>query len=800
MIRFGTIFYLIFCSCLCLAQTQANAASESSTVADEELKHLLSLTLKDLSSVIVVTAPNEAFANNETSEFMLQQQSDIASVNTVIGNLPGVLVNEGGVYGFDDWSTTIFIRGFQNSLAIQQIGTTIDGIPNGNSNYSGGAKANRFIDIQNLKGVKIWQGSADIASRSYEALGGTLDFMTQDPEYEERYRISTSVGQDEARKIYLRYDTGEFMDDTRAWVSVSHAESTDWINQSAENDRQHVATKIISEFENIKLTGYISYEEVLEHNYQRITLDQFEANPDWDRLTADWTGLPWVDQVYRKAWSTIRDNLFTYLRADFDQGDVKLKASGYYHYNDGFGGFAPPYIVDVRDDGAGGNSELSLNPVTVESLDSFGRIQFVDANGIALSPTPGCVSSITFPYGGAGPEYDPACYSAGAIPVSTIRHTNYHKERIGFIGDVEWVKNIGNYENTLRSGIWYEYYKREESRDWHKIIDSEVGPEFVHNPYWSQFDWEADVDTFSYYIEDSLDFGPLLASIGVRQFFVDLEQEDKFNGDIVSVGSDSDLLLSGGLIIRTPVEGLELFGGYAENFAAIKDTVLERRGADLQDIEPETSTAIDIGLRYFGKRIGGAITFYNIEFDSSITKIAADSPAGISFLLPSTTFLNAGGFESEGVEVFANYLASEAITLYLSYTHNQSRYLGSGNELIDQSIGVTPGNTVFGSVENMFVLSGNWSISNHHDLGVSTKFVDERWLDPENTQRIDDYIVTDFYLAMNGGALSESLRSVNMRLTVNNVTDERYIGGVSEGWGGWIGGARAAVLSITMDI
>lgn len=130
---------------------------------------------------IVVLGKAAVFANNAVSDSMIAQQAPITSVTAVIDNLPGVSVQEGDTFGFDDWSTTISIRGFQTSLADQQIGMTIDGMPNGNSNYGGGAKANRYIDSANLGGVNVSQGTADIASRSNEALGGTLDFQTADP-------------------------------------------------------------------------------------------------------------------------------------------------------------------------------------------------------------------------------------------------------------------------------------------------------------------------------------------------------------------------------------------------------------------------------------------------------------------------------------------------------------------------------------------------------------------------------------------------------------------------------------------
>ena len=118
---------------------------------------------------VTVVGLKVSYANNVTSESMLQQQSAMTSALSVVDNLPGVLINEGDTFGSDDWSTTVSIRGFQLSLDEQQVGITIDGIANGNSNYGGGAKANRYIDTENLQAVVVAQGTADISSRSNEA-------------------------------------------------------------------------------------------------------------------------------------------------------------------------------------------------------------------------------------------------------------------------------------------------------------------------------------------------------------------------------------------------------------------------------------------------------------------------------------------------------------------------------------------------------------------------------------------------------------------------------------------------------
>jgi outer membrane receptor protein involved in Fe transport len=83
---------------------------------------------------VVVMGQSRTFANSSATQEMQNQVSAASSVLGAIDYIPGVMVNEGDAFGGDDWSTTISIRGFQVSLDEQQLGTTIDGIPNGNRN------------------------------------------------------------------------------------------------------------------------------------------------------------------------------------------------------------------------------------------------------------------------------------------------------------------------------------------------------------------------------------------------------------------------------------------------------------------------------------------------------------------------------------------------------------------------------------------------------------------------------------------------------------------------------------------
>ena len=65
-----------------------------------------------LETVSVVAEEPRIFARNIVADPMRLQQSNITSVTSVVDNLPGVSIQEGDAYGFDDWSSNVAVRGF----------------------------------------------------------------------------------------------------------------------------------------------------------------------------------------------------------------------------------------------------------------------------------------------------------------------------------------------------------------------------------------------------------------------------------------------------------------------------------------------------------------------------------------------------------------------------------------------------------------------------------------------------------------------------------------------------------------
>ncbi len=719
---------------------------------------------------VIVSAKKTTFANNATDTTMLDQEPDASSVLSVIDNLPGIFVSEGGVLGSDDWSTTLSIRGFTVGLSEQQIGMTIDGLPNGNSNYGGGAKANRYIDSENLMRAEVSQGTADIASPSNEALGGTINFVTSDPEEEQRFWASISMGENNAQRYFFRYDTGEFAEGTSAYFSYSNQSNDAWIGDAGGTTRDHFAAKIVSEQDEWKFTGRLSWDDTHENNYQRISLAQFEEDPDWDRLTDTITGIPYIDQVYRPAWGTLRENWFAYVKAEYKGENLDFSISPYFHKNSGRGDWAPPYMNiitggDVQENGTVYGGSVAASYV------------YSDSNGNPLAPIAGCTATLTFPYGGGAPANNPACYADGAVPNASYRHTHYGKKRYGATADAAY--RLGDI-NTIRVGAWWENSDRDEWRDWHRIIDPNVGIEFDNVAYWRQYDRSFETETLMLYAEDTVELGALTLRGGVKKYYVDLTRTDNFGNEAdMGLESNSDILFTAGAIFNV-TDDFEIFGGFAQNFAAIKDGVIEGRASEtnpnVPDLEGETADNFDVGFRYSNDWLRATVTGYYVKFNNRITFVSAGDPVdGVDYLEEGEgTYLNVGGIESKGIEASVSINFAQYWNLYSSLTLNDSQYTETTAEVVE-------GNKVALAPE--FQLVG--TLSYYKDgvrAGVSAKHVGERYGDFGNTQELPSFTLVDAWV---GYSLDEGvipgIQGIDVSLNVSNLTNKNYLGGGTPG-------------------
>jgi iron complex outermembrane receptor protein len=725
---------------------------------------------------VSVVAKKLSHANHEIDVKMAQQQSSITSVLALMDNLPGISINEGDAFGGDDWSTSITMRGFSIDGNQQQLGMTIDGIPNGGSNYGGGAKANRYLDSENMETIQVSQGTSDISSASLDALGGTFNFVSAMPAFEKTTKFALTKGDHDATRYFVRHDTGLLFDNTYAYASYSSTSTSRWVGEGSNGGmaREHAEFKFVTELGQLNITGRLSYDDADEDNYNSVSKTQFDQSPDWDQLTWNWTGVPHFDQMFAEGWSTLRENTLGYLKFEYDiSSTMGFQISPYMHNNTGRGDWIPPYLVSAVNT----QGEPTTEGGTIDS-----QYGFTDQLGNPLAPSTGCTDNLAYPWD-SGPELAPSCYDRSAVPVMSYRHTHYKKSRLGMTANFDWSIGI----NDISLGLWTETTDRDESRDWHKVIDARVYHHFDETPYWTQYSNSFQTDTLKLYAQDTLDFGDLTVNLGMQKYFVDVEKYDNFTKSVTGeVNSDSDVLLSTGVIYRVN-DTTEVFAGYSENFSAIKDGVLERDSSTLNEIEPETAENIDVGVRYNNENIDFSATYYSISFDNRITFISPGSDtSGIDYSIGTNgTYLNVGGIDSTGFEISASYRFNENWDIYSSYTNNDSTYVGNAP-------GFESGSKVIDSVDDMFVLSTNYTLESFR-LGLSAKYTGERG-------DADSYTVVDFNAGYGANIDSNVFKSFDLAFVVNNLTDESFLStGTGNGTAFFIGAPRTASMTLAVS-
>ncbi len=295
-------------------------------------------------SSVVVTSQAVSFTNNVLPPVMLKFQAPLSSVVDAVNVLPGVNVTPGGVFDSDVWSFGITLRGFTQN----QLGFTIDGLPNGATDYSGGTLPNRYLDPENLRRITVSQGTADISSPSDQALGGTLNYYSNDPSMKRHLRIDYSTGSWNAQREFVRYDTGAlFNGNTYGYISFSNTFNKRWMGTgtNGHTSRVHMDSKLISYLsDNLTMTAIASFDHAYENNYNSVTLAQFQQDPNWDHLTWNWTGKPYVDQNFVEPWNTVRTNVLAGVKFEYIPNEnSRYSFYPYYHFQEGTGGWLPPY-------------------------------------------------------------------------------------------------------------------------------------------------------------------------------------------------------------------------------------------------------------------------------------------------------------------------------------------------------------------------------------------------------------------------------------------------------------------------
>jgi len=759
------------------AGSAADAASKDRAI---KAKKAAGKTLE----AVVVTGQAVSFTNNVLPPELTKLAAPLTSVVDAVNLLPGVNVTPGGVFGSDDWSVGITMRGFTQD----QLGFTVDGLPNGATSYGGGAKPNRFLDSENMRSVSVSQGTADISSPSNQALGGTINYESIDPSMKRGVAINYSTGSWQAQREFVRYDTGAlFNDNTYGYISFSNTYNKRWIGSGSNGhtSRIHVDSKVISYLtDKLTMTARLSWDDAYENNYNSVTLAQFKQDPNWDRLNWNWTGKPNVDQNFVQPWNTVRQNALAGVRFDYAPSDTSnIEFYPYFQYMKGSGGWLPPYQLF----GVDGTGQLTGGRPTAGG--AFSKVFFLDAAGQPLATPAGCSDA-----------FNAACYAAGATPASSFRQSLYKNNRYGFIAKGTWQVGI----NNLTAGLWLENLERINGRVWYAVNDPTLSWNYARPYYYKQFNQQLNTNTRKLYAQDEVHLGPVDITAGVSKYLVTLTGKDLLNNgtQFASINSNSTLLPSIGAVYHLDHRS-QVYASVTKNFEPVPDGVVQAAavGTDISHVKPESSINIDTGYRYSTRDVQLGLSVYHVRFANQITFInpQSDGVTRINYTIGTAgTFINVGGVESKGVEAIANWKASPNVDLYASATFNNSTYLGNIN-------GIKAGNKVAGQPSRMLSVAANYHDADGFIAGISGKYVGGRYGTIDNTEKLPSYVSVDAYAGYHIGFSenSHTFKSIDLMFNVTNLMDRRYLGTVdSAGTPGYyfIAPGRTAVFSIKANL
>lgn len=733
-------------------------------------------TARTLDTVVVL---GERFGEGDTRASFTLGQDDIerlplgSDVTLSLARVPGLQVSTGDTRG-GSFSYEIYLRG----LSDEQIGLTVDGVPTGDSRFNGGQPPVRFLESSNVRRIKVSQSAGDIGSPSRFALGGFIDFVTEDPKEEFGAELEAGLGDFDFQRFFGRVDFGEVLPGVTAYASVSTQENAIHTGeQSRKAARDHFEFKALADWGATRLTFRTSYNERDDNDFNIVSLAEFNADPHSDRARDRLTGIPGIDVDFGGALGGTREDLLVYLKGEFDLTDqFALTATPYYH---SLNGESFRYQASQSD---------------IEGADPR-AVTGYDENGGAIRPP---VTELEDPDTFGGP--------------ADMRITPRDRERYGLTAEARYIDFLGNQD--LRFGLWYETNEANEFRNFYPIAASRIGISVAGQPLqYVEYERFSDIDTLQLFAQDTIRLTDrLTADLGVVWTDISYTARSPLEySAVLDQSQDSGLNPKLGLTYDL-ANNWEVFAGYAQNFAGLpEDTFLGSSAAiNIEDLDPIETDNVDLGLRYIGDNSAFSAQVYYVDLKDNVGIIPRDpaDPADVDDIIRgnvATKAGNVGGIETTGLEL-TGFKDFGTVDLYGAYSWQDATHEDTSDPVEMANLaaqGVIPGERVRDIPEHSIFAVLGWEPNDQFRLETTVNYIGERTgghiivpdfcnpffcfdeagngveaLQALGTDELEAYTLVGLsarYTVENDTALD----GLTFQLNVDNLFDETYVSAVS---------------------
>lgn len=644
------------------------------------------------------------------------------SIYNVLNILPGINVESFDPYGLS--YSYARVRGLKDMY----IGMTVEGIPNYGIMPIGARE--HIYDTENMESVSLYKGAtpADLGTGSGNR-GGAIELRLSRPEERIGAEISQSFGSDDFVRTFLRVDSGKLPTRTKFYASYSYSEADKWKGDGDLGPRNHVMLGLNQEFgDKVNLDIFFNFNEIERHSFQSLTYEEAKhVNTNYDKS--------FISALTANARQNT--NHYDYNREKFINRDIMSIIN-----------------IDISE-----SINLSLKPYySNEDASQMGKAQFPVPG---LGKTPGILDRTR----------DLERY--GAIPEVNLDISVFEISAGYWFESHDLEKNVKRYI-TPAGGLEYKGYLYYAENDGHGEI---------HSPY-AKISYESEKLKFQaglkyFYYEEPASTGYTTnpATLKLRQdpdISLKTTDYDEFlptAGVGYKFNENNEMYLNYGRNYMRPYAYVPVATTYTSNKASFKAANMT-----LQDIldkwEMETSDNFDVSFRYHNKCFSIApVAFYTKHHDL-LVKI--DNPNVIKLGAPVSYHQNVGDATAYGFELETNFYPLKNLTIYFNPSYTDMSF--------DDNF--KTGNTTLRIKGNQLPDTPKWLVKSGmiytiHDFEISpvVRWIDERYGDALNQEKIDDYVIVDLTIKYSKEKLFW-LKEASVGLEIKNLFDEKYIGAI----------------------
>lgn len=731
-------------------------AQATSTAPDEEQPRAKDDVVR-LGTIVIIGEGSKLGAGQMLKEDSVKGRSTVTKSATekslASGNPYQALALLPSVNTYNQDATGLFgggltVRGF----AAEQLGFTINGVPvNDSGNYA--VYPQEYLDLENLCTQTVSQGNPDVNAPHSGATGGNVGITYCDPQDQQRFRFTQTLGERRLSRTFARIDTGRFADNRgKVFLSLSHSQADKWKGEGGAN-RDHLdAAFRWDQSEDNVILGTLLYNRFVNNNIATVSLAQLNTtgyNTDYSPVftpghlpggTGAQKETGPSPQYYKLSLNPF-ENAIASLSGSFKlASETYLKVQPYYWFGFGTGGAQQNALSE----------KAFLNTTTGKTGAG------VDLNG------------------------DNDTLDTVIVARSSVTKT----QRPGVTAEI----NTAMDNHQLRFGIWYERAEHNQTQPAVPVnaagepVDVWLQNGQIKRPDGSTYqgrNWKTISTAYQFYANDNISFmgDRGLLSLGVRAPTVTRDVTNYANEGFATTyniqRTYSDVLPQIGVRFNLTKEH-QVFANVGKNFRAAPNYAFTGSNVKLNaagQVElvtqtmPETSVMTDVGYRLQTRDLSLSATLFNADFKDR--QATAYDP-----IADKSTYTNAGKVRTTGLELEAGtapFLGG--FTAYASLTAQSSD--------IKDNITVAKGQ-VLPTAGKQFTLTPDRMVSASLQYAVGPfyarlklKYTGRQFATLMNDEEVPSYTTGDFDAGYNFGNLG-SLKNVQLRFNLSNITNTQY--------------------------